>query len=344
MNKKNYLILAIVTLTVLITYLHLGTRWQLPQRVIFEELYYLPLLLGALRLGLKGSIVTWLFVSAAYLPFFFGTWVATVPDLVDRVLHLLFTAVFASFAYFIAERDRKNHLQAEQERYLAGIGQVATVIVHDLKNPLISILGFARRIREGKGDFTLGAQTIEDSAQKMQRIVNSVLDFAKPLQLDLQHVDIRDTIRRAGESCRTKADARCVTLLIHLPVSPVTTEIDSSHLERALINLIDNAVDASPDGALVTIIVATVRKQVVITIKDHGLGMDLKTMENIFLPYFTTKDEGTGLGMPISKKVIEAHFGSLGINSKQGAGTEAVIRLPCKNLPRADVKIRGGSG
>lgn len=343
MNKKNYLILAIVTLTVLITYLHLGTRWQFPQRVVFEELYYLPLLLGALRLGLKGSIVIWLFVSAAYLPFFLGTWATTVPELIDRILHLVFTGVFASLAYFFAERDRKNHLQAEQERYLSGIGQVATVIVHDLKNPLISILGFARRIREGKGDFTLGAQTIEDSAQNMQRIVNSVLDFAKPLQLDLKNADIRDTIRRAAESCRTKADTRCVTLLLHLPLSPVITTIDGSHLERALINLIDNAVDASPDGAMVTITSATARKQIVITIKDHGLGMDLKTLGNIFLPYFTTKDEGTGLGMPISKKVIEAHSGSLGINSKQGVGTETAIRLPYKNLRRADDKINGGS-
>lgn len=331
MNKKNHYILTIVTLTILVTYLHFETMQQFSPLVVFEELYYLPLLLGVLRFGLKGAIVTWLFVSAAYLPFFFGTWTTTFPELMDRVLHLVFTGVFASVACFLAERERKKRQQAEQERYLVGIGQVATVIVHDLKNPLISILGFARRIREGKGDVALGARTIEDSAQNMQSIVNSVLDFAKPLQLDIKDVDIRDTIRLAGESCRTKAAAKGVTLTMHLPSAPVTTAIDSFHIERALINLIDNAVDASPRGALVTITAATDRNEIVITIKDHGAGMDRETLANLFMPFYTTKNEGNGLGMPISRKVIEAHAGTLGINSKQGVGTKAAIRLPYKN-------------
>jgi signal transduction histidine kinase len=248
----------------------------------------------------------------------------------DRVLHLVFTGVFASVACFLAERERKNRQQAEQERYLAGIGQVATVIVHDLKNPLISILGFARRIREGKGDVALGAQTIEDSAQNMQSIVNSVLDFVKPLQLDIKDVDIRDTIRLAGESCRTKAAAKSVTLTMHLPSAPVTTAIDNFHIERALVNLIDNAVDASQPGALVTITAAIDRNYIAITIKDQGTGMDRETLSNLFMPFYTAKNEGTGLGMPISRKVIEAHAGTLGINSKQGVGTEAAIRLPYK--------------
>ncbi|MDD2733680.1 MAG: HAMP domain-containing sensor histidine kinase [Desulfuromonadaceae bacterium] len=328
MSRKNYHILTIVTLTILITCLHFGTTWQFSQRVVFEELYYLPLLLGVLRFGLKGAVVTWLFVSAAYLPFFFGTWTTTFPELLDRVLHLVFTGAFTSVACFLAERERKNRKQAEKERYLAGIGQVATVIVHDLKNPLISISGFARRLREGKGDVTLGAQTIENSAQDMQRIVNSVLDFARPLQLDLKVVDIRESIRRAGESCRTKADARNVPLTMQLPATPATIAIDSFHIERALVNLIDNAVDASQPGAVVTIAVAIDRDYIAIIIKDHGAGMGRETLANLFMPFYTTKNDGTGLGMPISKKVIEAHAGTLIINSKQGVGTEAAIRLP----------------
>lgn len=331
MSRKNYHILAIVTFTVLITYLHFVTMRQYSALVVFDELFYLPLLLGVLRFGLKGAIVTWLFVSAAYVPFFFGTWSTTFPELMDRVLHLVFTGVFAAVACFLAERERRKLKQAEQERYLAGIGQVATVIVHDLKNPLISILGFARRIREGKGDVTLGAQTIEDSAQNMQKIVNSVLDFAKPLQLELTDVDITDSIRRAGESCRTKAAARSVTLTMQHFTAPVTTAIDSFHIERALINLIDNAIDASPPWTVVAVTAAIDRNEIKIVIKDQGAGMDHETLANLLMPFYTTKNEGTGLGMPISKKIIEAHAGTLGINSKQGVGTEAVVRLPYNN-------------
>jgi len=330
MSRKHYHILGIVSLTALITYLHFGTMLQFSPDVVLEELYYLPLLLGVLRFGVKGAIFNWLFVSAAYLPFFFGTWTATFPQLLDKVLHLVFTGVFVSVACFLAERERKKQQQLERERYLAGIGQVATVIVHDLKNPLISILGFARRLREGKGDVTLGAQIIEDSAQDMQRIVKSVLDFAKPLQLELKQVDIRDSISRAGESCRIKAAARGVTLTMHLPSTPVTSAIDSSHIERALINLIDNSVDASLPGAVVTVTAAIAKGGVVIIIKDQGAGMDRETLTNLFMPFYTTKNEGTGLGMPISRKVIEAHGGTVEIISKQGVGTEVSIRLPYK--------------
>lgn len=332
MDRKNYSILTIVTLTVLITFLHFGTMQQFSPHIVLEELYYLPLLLGVVRFGLKGAIVTWLFVSAAYLPFFFGNWTTTFPELLDRVLHLVFTGVFAAVAYFLGERERKKSSQAERQRSLAGIGQVATVIVHDLKNSLISILGFARRIREGRGDITLGAQTIEESAQSMQRIVNSVLDFSKPLQLDLKDVDIRDPIHRAGESCRTKAEAKGVTLSMHLPSVPVITSIDRFHVERALVNLIDNAVEASPDGALVSITAATDRNEIIIIVKDQGAGMDRKTLSSLFDPFYTTKDKGTGIGMSISRKVIEEHAGTLGLRSKQGVGTEAEIRLPYNSV------------
>jgi signal transduction histidine kinase len=298
--------------------------------IVFEELYYLPLLLGVLRFGLKGSIITWLFVTVAYLPFCFGTWTTTFPELLDRVLHIIATGIFTAVACFLTERERKNRKQVEREHYLSGIGQAATIIVHDLKNPIISILGFARRIREGKGDFVQGALVIEDSAQNMQMIINSVLDFAKPLQLDLKDTDIRDTILRACESCQTKARARGVTLTITLPPVSIITSIDNLHIERALINLIDNSVDASDSAAYVLISAAIKNNKIEIIIKDKGAGMDRETLASLFTPFYTTKGEGTGLGMPISRKVIETHNGSVEIKSKQGVGTVVKIWLPYK--------------
>jgi signal transduction histidine kinase len=327
-SNQNYHILAIVTITVLISYLHFGTVQPFSHRVVFEELYYLPLLLAVLRFGLRGSIVAWLFVSAAYLPFFFGHWATTFPELVDRILHLVFTGLFVFVASFLAERERNSRKQVEQDRYLAGIGQVATVIVHDLKNPLVSIIGFARRIREGKGDAVLGAQTIEDSAENMQKIVNSVLDFAKPLKLDRAIVDIRDCVNRAVDACRAKARGMGVSISVRFPSNPVTAEIDTSHLERGMVNLIDNAVDASRSGGEVTVSADATAHEMVVKIKDQGMGMDSEAVASMFMPYFTTKNEGTGLGMPIAKKVIEAHGGALYVTSKLGTGTEVSIRLP----------------
>ena len=220
--------------------------------------------------------------------------------------------------------------RSERERYLAGIGRVATVIVHDLKNPLISILGFARRISERKGDIPQAAQTILESAQTMQRIVNEVLDFAKPLQLDLKESDIGETINRAVEACRAKAMERGASLTVNLPAEPITIAMDSFHVERALVNLIDNAVDASHPGGQVIVTSVADGKGLTVTIKDNGAGMDSETQTHLFEPFYTTKCGGTGLGMPIARKIFEEHGGTLAITSKQGVGTEAKVRLPSK--------------
>lgn len=327
MSRNNYHILTVVLLTTMITYLHFGTMHQFSPDVILEELYYLPLLLGVLRFGVQGAILTWLFVSAAYLPFFFGTWATTFPQLLDRILHIVFTAVFAFVACFLAERERKKQKQVERERYLAGIGQVATVIVHDLKNPLISILGFARRLREGKGDVTQAAQTIEVAAQDMERIVNNVLDFAKPLQLDISVCDVRETIRQAANSCQAKAEALGVVVALHLPREPVSIAIDGFQIARALVNLIDNAIEASPSGGEVAITVTVDAVGLTVIIKDSGTGMNKETLVHLFEPLYTTKNNGTGLGMPIAKKIFEEHGGTLRISSKLGSGTEATVRL-----------------
>jgi signal transduction histidine kinase len=327
MNSKTYKIFIIVLLTAMTTYLHVAMVQPHFPRVVLDELYYLPLLVGVLCFELRGAIVTWLFVSVAYLPFCFGSWATSFPEVADRLLHLVSTGIFVIVACFLAERIRKNRQQAEQDRYLAGIGQVAAVIVHDLKNPLVSILGFARRIREGKGDSVIGAKTIEDSAHSMQKIVNSVLDFAKPLQLDCNDADLGDCIRQATDLCRIKADTRNVSISLLFPPTSLIAAIDRFHIERALINLIDNAVDASPTGGAIVITLAPRKNILTITIKDQGAGMSPETLANLYMPFYTTKNDGTGLGMPISKKVIEAHGGTLYISSKPGKGTEVVIRL-----------------
>jgi len=239
--------------------------------------------------------------------------------------------VVAVVVGLLAERERRTRSQSERERYLAGIGRVATVIVHDLKNPLVSILGFARRICEGKGNCIQAAQTISESAQTMQRIVNEVLDFAKPMQLDLRQADIGETIRRAVEACRTKAGERGVSLTVKLPPEPISIAMDSFHVQRALVNLIDNAVEASRQGGQVAISAATSRNQLIVTIMDRGAGMSRETQDHLFEPFYTTKCGGTGLGMPIARKICEEHGGTLAVTSKEGVGTEATVRLSGKN-------------
>ena len=196
MFRKNNHIIALGVFLTMLTLAHVLIFKQLSPRVVLEELYYIPIFFGALRFGLKGALLTYLFASLLYLPFFFGPWSLTYLDLVDRPLHLLFSAFFAFLAGYLVDRDRRMQKQAQQDRSLKGIGQAATTIVHDLKNPLITILGYSRRIREQKGNPVEAAQTIYESAENMQKIVHDVLDFSKPPQLALNEGDMGGIVRQ----------------------------------------------------------------------------------------------------------------------------------------------------
>ncbi len=216
----------------------------------------------------------------------------------------------------------------EKERYLTGLGQVSSAIAHDLKNPLLTIQGFARRILEGKGNVSTAIQTIIDSAEVMQNIVHAVLDFARPIHLELKEENVAYVIKKACELCTGKADEREVTILVNIPDVPMNMNLDRIHMQRALANLISNAIEASGRGQNVSISADHKEDSLSITIGDDGAGMDQETRENLFLPFFTKKSTGTGLGMPIAKKIIEGHNGKIDIMSHLGKGTRVIVRLP----------------
>lgn len=329
---RSYIIAAIITSTLLITYLHYSANPKIHAlHNIYREFYYIPIFLGALVFGLKGAISTYLLVFVLYLPYIFASWTGIFITEANRFLHLLLQGFFAFLAGYLIDRNRKHREQLEKERYLAGIGQAAATIVHDLKNPIITILGFAQRIHEGKGNTDTAIQAIIDSANNMQKIVYDVLDFAKPIQLNLkENEDIRNVINQACNSCKIKADEKEIDLLIDLPANPVNIAIDNFHIEKAIVNLINNAIEASTKGQKVTINMMPEKNYLIIKIKDQGLGMDKETLKNIFIPFYTKKSKGTGLGMSIVKKVIEGHQGKIRIESQIGKGTDVTIELPYK--------------
>ncbi len=330
-NQRKYYIIVIVLLTLIIMYLHLSvTPEDHSLHNILTELHYIPLLLGAIVFGLKGAVLTFIFITVLYLPYFFSTLTDPFFSVMNRLVHILLSGLFAFIAGFLVDRERRHREQSEKDRYLAGLGQVATTIVHDLKNPLITVLGFARRIREGKGDINTASQAVINSAQDMHRTVHDVLDFAKPIRLVFKEDEVRNIINRTCDCCRTKAEEKGVKLSINLPADSVNIAIDRHHIERAIINLISNAIDASSKGQTVTIRAESEKDSLVIRITDYGSGMDKETLENIFVPFYTKKSVGTGLGMSIVKKIIEGHQGKIRIDSQKGLGTEVIIKLPYK--------------
>ncbi|HUJ18204.1 MAG TPA: HAMP domain-containing sensor histidine kinase [Nitrospirota bacterium] len=329
MRLKKYPVLLIVALTFAITYLHYSAAVAVQTlHNIYRELYYIPVLLAALAYGLRGALLSYLLVFALYLPYVIMTWPGSALNETNRLLPLLLQGLFAMIAGYLVDRERKQRAQLEQERYLADIGRITTVIVHDLKNPLVAIAGFARRIREGKGRTENAATVIMEATEQMENIVTSVLDFSKPVYLDFKRLDIRDLVQRAGDSCRMRGDQRSVALSIDLPSLPVNGWADTCQLERALVNLILNGIDASERGQSVSISMTAHGHELTIRIADQGSGMTTETLEHIFVPFYTKKPDGTGLGMPIAKKIVEAHGGKIHVSSTPAHGTVVAVELP----------------
>jgi len=319
----------IVLLPFVITSMHFWLSDAESPPIVLEEIYYIPLFLGILRFGLKGALWSYGIVSLAYAPFFFGIWTTSSLAFLDRFLHLFFSGIFAFLAGFLIDRERQQRRQSEKDRYLAGIGQMATTIVHDLKNPLITILAFSKRIQEGKGNIERAVHAIWDSAQNMQKIVESTLDFARPIQLDIKEEDLTGIINKVFNSCKIKAEGSGVTLSLKVSADPLKIAIDGHNMERALMNLVSNSIEASSAGQNVLISAEKVKKDFVIRVIDEGVGMDKEVLENVFVPFYTKKKKGTGLGMPIVKKIVEGHSGEIAILSHAGQGTEVIIKLPC---------------
>jgi two-component system sensor histidine kinase HydH len=328
LRKRSFIITIGLTL-ILLSLGHVLIFQNLSPHVVLEELYYIPIFLAALRFGLKGALLTYLFTSLLYLPFFFGQWSPTYLDLVDRILHMIFTGMFAFLAGYLIDQERRLQKQAEQDRSLNGIGQAVTAIVHDLKNPLITIIGYARRIREKKGDPVQAARTISESAENMQAIVRDVLDFAKPMQLTYGEEDVNVLVRQAVDMCIVRAKESGVTLAAEFSDQSMSVDVDPIQVQRALVNLINNAIEASDDGQRVRISVVPGKNFLDIVIRDNGAGMDRETMESMFTPFHTRKSGGTGLGMSIARKIVESHGGRISVSSRPGKGAAVTVKLPC---------------
>ncbi len=189
-------------------------------------------------------------------------------------------------------------------------------------------MGFAKRICEGKGKTDNSIQAITASALHMQRIIHDVLDFSKPLKLNLGREDIFDVLNRACNSCRTKAFKAGVELSINETEESFTLEMDSFHIERAIINLINNSIEASGRGDSISINIVPMKDKAIIKIKDRGSGIDNKMLKNIFTPFYTKKNGGAGLGMAIAKKIITEHSGKIFVESQIRVGTEVTVELP----------------
>jgi PAS domain S-box-containing protein len=239
----------------------------------------------------------------------------------------------------VTEQKRMEEAFLKSER-LAAIGELAAMVGHDLRNPLTGITGAAYylRTKEGsrlskKGKEML--QLIEEDIQCSDKIINDLLEYSRELRLELSETNVKSITEDALTKVRIPKGIRVVNSTRKQP----TMELDVHKMSRVFLNLVRNAVDAMPKGGTVTITSARSGDNVRVTFRDTGEGMTEEALVKISTPLFTTKAKGIGLGIPIAKRFVEAHGGSINVKSKLGKGSTFTVTLPIKrNLEGKEVK------
>ncbi len=293
---------------------------------LYRELYYFPIFIAAMRYGKRGAMTVLAVILLLYTPRIILTWGDGWKAETARLAELLFYLMFAIGAGYFADREKQVKAELDRNRFMTSLGRITSGIVHDLKNPLISIIGLLERLAAGKGDCTRYVPVILQDAHRMERIVYDVLDFAKPINLRKRQCNLSEVVKNAIKMCREKAGIAKVSM--DAEIDDVLTLADSFLMERALVNVISNAVEASGKGGKIQISLHRQASSARIVIRDYGQGMDKDTMEHCFEPYFSHKANGTGLGLPIVKKIVEAHGGSISVELPPEGGTAFQIDLP----------------
>jgi signal transduction histidine kinase len=248
------------------------------------------------------------------------------------------------------EKETHQRIDAiEQLRHadrLKTVGQLAAGFAHEVGTPLNVISGRAEMIlsdpNRSPEQIAKHATAVKTESERISKIIQKLLHFSRRSPSQKFKNDLREVIHHSVELIQPLADKQQVNLTANLPAAPAEASFDFNQLQQVIMNLIDNAVDASPANQTVGIYLhpQPINDQWKIEIADHGSGIEKNQLDVIFEPFFTTKEvgSGTGLGLSIVHGIIEEHGGSIDCQSDLGVGTTMTIRIPIQQNPERDLE------
>jgi signal transduction histidine kinase len=224
----------------------------------------------------------------------------------------------------LGEKDR----QLERRKRLAALGEMAAGMAHEIRNPLGAIQLYASMLAGDVRAMPESARLVEKIAggvRRMEDIVTKVLQFSRDLRVTLSPGDVAGLAGECVEHASTRAVSKGVRLRLEGPAT-CPARYDRTMLAQAVLNLVLNAVDATPEGKAVTVAWGTEGARTFVRVSDEGPGVPVDAMDKIFNPFFTTKDDGTGLGLAIVHRVVEAHDGAITVRNTEGSGAVFEVR------------------
>ncbi len=283
----------------------------------------------------NGRDATWLVAS------FFGSSTAVLGFLVGWAIEArrrdrAAAAVIAEQA----EALRATRSRLAQQEKLAALGQLASAIAHEVRNPLAVMRSAAQGVLEsgGEGDARVGeaCRFMIDEIDRLHRVVSSLLAFAKPVAIAPRRVRADEVLDRAAALAREEHAGRQLAIR-RAPSGPLPAlEGDPDLLCQVLLGLVGNAADVVPAGSEIVLEAAAEPSGVAFAVADSGPGVPPELRERIFEPFFTTRPAGTGLGLAVAREIVRAHAGSIEVGDRPGGGARFVVHLPASGaLPEA---------
>lgn len=321
-----------------------------------------PAISAATTLGLLGTTAFVALTCAAYASFIFF-----IPDrlyipkdqMPELLLRVAYFPVVGFLTHQLAESNRKraesyqsvaeqlgvanrNLREAEaavrRADRLAALGQLTAGLAHELRNPMSTIKNSAEMLAKTvPAENTVAREVagyISTEIDRTNSLITRFLEFARPMKLKLQPTDVPAVIDRAISQFENEGRVPGVSVYKNYSPDIRPVPMDGELMERVLYNLILNAAQASPARGTVTVKTRPVDSSVEIAVIDTGTGIDPKHMENIFNPFFTTKNDGVGLGLAIVSKIVDEHDGKIVVESNPGEGSVFRVLLPVK--PRTE--------
>jgi PAS domain S-box-containing protein len=236
------------------------------------------------------------------------------------------------FSEDITERRNMEKQLKDNER-LAAIGQTAGMVGHDIRNPLQSICGELFLMKQNvdsspdsecKQSVQESLNTIQQQVDYINKIVSDLQDYSRPLKPEYVEVELSELLVSIFETFKLPDN---IKLIINVKKTPKLMA-DGTFLRRALTNLVNNALQAMPDGGELALTAQKQENSVVITVSDTGKGIPESVKANLFTPLITTKAKGQGLGLAVVKRLVEGLNGKVSFESEEGKGTKFIIRLP----------------